>query len=303
MLRVSFRPSAAPPHSGGQADHVASIESYVGDVCDRPSAFRGVLNLFEGSYSAGVNAALSGLQNSVDIGDKMRTELIATRDDFVEADLASYKLMRDALGDLGAIEPYQLPTGDDDYQRGGTPPPASPGGEDEELDGLDSGDYRDAARDQFFRDTQHETDQPSGPRATRTGTGTGGTGRPTRTATSDASTRTLVTGSTRTRATPASRRGTTAGPTGEPGRGARRGQGRPQGPTRGPPRLQRGPRHRRSHRRARQRPLQRGHRPPRQHQRARRHLDKIHDNHEQAEDLDDFRDRDEDEELQDWGAR
>jgi hypothetical protein len=160
VLRVSFSTlGSAAALCGGQADHVSSIKSYVSDVCDRPSAFRGVLNLFEGSYGSGVNAALAGLQNSVQIGDKMRTELIATRDDFVEADLAAYKRMRDALGDLAAIEPYQLPTGDDDYQRGGTPPPVAPG-TDEDLDGLDGADYRDAARDQLFRDTQNETDQP-----------------------------------------------------------------------------------------------------------------------------------------------
>lgn len=126
MLRISFPTlGSAAALCGGQADHVASIKSYVSDVCDRPSAFRGVLNLFEGSYSSGVNAALTGLQSSVQIGDKMRAELRATRDDFVEADLASYKRMRDALGDLAAIAPYRLPTGDDDYDRGGTPPTSS----------------------------------------------------------------------------------------------------------------------------------------------------------------------------------
>ena len=161
MLQVSFPTlGSAAALCGGQADHVASIKSYVSDVCDRPSAFRGVLNLFEGSYNAGVNAALTGLQNSVQIGDKMRTELIGTRDDFVEADLASYKLMRDALGDLGDIQPYQLPTGDDDYQRGGTPPAAAGPGGVGDLDGLDGIDYADGLRDQALRDTQRETDQP-----------------------------------------------------------------------------------------------------------------------------------------------
>lgn len=160
LLRISFPTlGSAAALCGGQADHVAAIKSYVGDVCDRPSAFRGVLNLFEGSYNAGVNAALSGLQNSVQIGDKMRTELLATRDDFVEADLAAYKLMRDALGDLGVITPYQLPTGNDDYHRGGPPPSASPG-KDDDLDGLDGNDYVDGAREHGLRDTQRETDQP-----------------------------------------------------------------------------------------------------------------------------------------------
>lgn len=161
MLRISFSTLAgASALCGGQADHVAEIKSYVSHVCDRPSAFRGVLNLFEGSYNAGVNAALEGLQNSVQIGDKMSRELSATREDFIEADLASYKRMRDALGDLAAIAPYQFPTGGDDYQRGGTPPPATPGRDDEELDGLDGQDYLDAGRDQVLRDTQRETDQP-----------------------------------------------------------------------------------------------------------------------------------------------
>ena len=160
MLRVSFPTlGSAAALCGGQADHVSSIKSYVSDVCDRPSAFRGVLNLFEGSYNSGVNAALAGLQNSVQIGDKMRTELLATRDDFVEADLAAYKRMRDALGDLGAIEPYHLPTGNDDYQRGSTPPPVAPG-KDEDLDGLDGMDFFDGGRDGVLRDTQNETDQP-----------------------------------------------------------------------------------------------------------------------------------------------
>lgn len=160
MLRVSFPTlGSAAALCGGQADHVSSIKSYVSDVCDRPSAFRGVLNLFEGSYNSGVNAALTGLANSVQIGDKMRTELRGTRDDFVEADLAAYKLARDLFGDLGEIEPYQLPSGDDDYHHGANPPPVSPG-KDEDHDGLDADDYRDAARDQVFRDTQRETDQP-----------------------------------------------------------------------------------------------------------------------------------------------
>ena len=86
----------------------------------------------------------------------MRTELIATRDDFVEADLASYKRMRDALGNLGAIASSSPPA--TTTPAGGTPPPVAPGTI-EDLDGLASGDYRDAARDQFFRDTKHETDQ------------------------------------------------------------------------------------------------------------------------------------------------
>lgn len=161
MLRISFPTlGSAAALCGGQADHVSDIKSYVSDVCDRPSAFRGVLNLFEGSYNSGVNAALTGLQNSVQIGDKMRTELRATRDDFVDADLASYKRMRDALGDLAAIAPYQLPTGGDDYHHGGTPPPVTPGEDDEDLDGLGGMDYVDGGRDHLLRDTQHETDQP-----------------------------------------------------------------------------------------------------------------------------------------------
>ena len=162
MLRISFPTlGSAAALCGGQADHVAAIKSYVSDVCDRPSAFQGVLNLFEGSYNAGVNAALSGLQNSVQIGDKMRGELRATRDDFIEADLASYKRMRDALGDLAAIAPYQLPTGGDDYHHGGTPPPATTDKhDDDDLDGLDREDYVDGARDLGLRDTQRETDQP-----------------------------------------------------------------------------------------------------------------------------------------------
>ena len=161
MLRISFPTlGSAAALCGGQADHVAAIRSYVSDVCDRPSAFRGVLNLFEGSYNSGVNAALTGLQNSVQIGDKMRTELRATRDDFVEADLASYKRMRDALGDLAAIAPYQLPTGGDDYHHGANPPPVTPGKDDDDLDGLDGMDYADGARDLGLRDTQRETDQP-----------------------------------------------------------------------------------------------------------------------------------------------
>lgn len=73
-----------------------------------------MLNLFEGSYNSGVNAALSGLENSVQIGDKMSRELAATREDFIEADIASDKIMRDKLGDLAAIVPYQLPIGGDD---------------------------------------------------------------------------------------------------------------------------------------------------------------------------------------------
>lgn len=161
MLRVSFSTLAgASALCAGQADHVAAIKSYVSHVCDRPSAFRGVLNLFEGSYNAGVNAALTGLQNSVQIGDRMSSELSGTREDFIEADLASYKLMRDALGDLAAIAPYQLPTGGDDYQRGGTPPPVTPGRDGDDLEGLDGTTYLDAARDQALRDTQRETDQP-----------------------------------------------------------------------------------------------------------------------------------------------
>jgi hypothetical protein len=162
LLRISFSTLAgASALCGGQADHVSAIKSYVSHVCDRPSAFRGVLNLFEGSYNAGVNAALAGLQNSVQIGDKMSRELSATREDFIEADLASYKRMRDALGDLAAIAPYQFPTGGDDYQRGGTPPSATPGrDDDEDLEGLGPGSYADAARDQALRDTQRETDQP-----------------------------------------------------------------------------------------------------------------------------------------------
>lgn len=305
MLRISFPTlGSAAALCGGQADHVAAIKSYVSDVCDRPSAFQGVLNLFEGSYNAGVNAALSGLQNSVQIGDKMRTELRATRDDFIEADLASYKRMRDALGDLAAIAPYQLPTGGDDYHRGGTPPPATPGRDDEELDGLDGQDYADAGRDHALRDTQRETDQPDWAKShkdrysdwwDRRTDKDGDEGR--------------VDDNARDRQRQDAR------DAGERARDDARADGASRAEAR-------------DHGKDTRRDTNQDHRDFNEGRdlggrtgahandlynegsdladnvnELGDHLDEIHENHEQAEDLDDFRDRDEDRDLQDWGAR
>ena len=154
--------TAAGEHCGKQAVHVGNIKSYVSSVCDRPEAFSGVLNLFQGSYGEGINAATSGLANSVAVAERMRTELRASRDDFLDADRAAYTDMGKLSGELGGLPPYEAPDSTGVVTDGGpVEPPKSTDGE--EIDGMDAYDFVNGGREHLPESDREGRADPKSP--------------------------------------------------------------------------------------------------------------------------------------------
>ncbi len=142
-----------------QADHSATIRSYVSSVCDRQEAFSGVLNLFQGNYGDAVSAATNGLSSSMAIGAKMRTELDASREDFLDADISAHKTMTFLYDALGIVPVYVPPSTDGSVTPGGALPAPGAGTAQDPADGLGGDDLLDKGRS-YLPDSDNEDKRP-----------------------------------------------------------------------------------------------------------------------------------------------
>jgi hypothetical protein len=91
-----------------QEQHLGKVDDYILTTCNRIDAFKGVLNIFQGSYEKAIQAASDGMSETKRYAALVDTNLQESAAAYLDSDRLAFRAIERAGGDLGPLS-YEAP--------------------------------------------------------------------------------------------------------------------------------------------------------------------------------------------------